>query len=131
MAAATELTANWLRGLRGYTLVAAGHRVVHGGPEFDRPVHIDDGVIDQLQRFESLAPLHQPNNLAAIRTMRRNRPGLPQVACFDTAFHRGHSMLADRYPFQKVSTTKGCAGTASTGYRTSTFPIACLRWLRI
>ena len=97
VAAATELTANWLRGLRGYTLVAAGHRVVHGGPEFDRPVHIDDGVIDQLQLFELLAPLHQPNNLAAIRTMRRNRPGLPQVACFDTAFHRGHSMLADRY----------------------------------
>ena len=95
--AATELTANWLRGLQGYTLVAAGHRVVHGGPEFNRPVLIDDGVLDQLERLVPLAPLHQPNNLAPIRTIRKNRPSLPQVACFDTAFHRGHSALADRY----------------------------------
>ncbi len=76
---------------------AVGHRVVHGGPDFSGPVRIDDAVIAQLERFVPLAPLHQPNNLLPIREIRKLLPDLPQVACFDTAFHRGHPPLADRY----------------------------------
>jgi acetate kinase len=71
--------------------------VVHGGPDYDRPVLIDDNVIARLERFVPLAPLHQPNNLAPIRSIRARFPDLPQVACFDTAFHRGHGAVADHY----------------------------------
>jgi acetate kinase len=76
---------------------AVGHRVVHGGPQYDRPVKINREVLSQLERYVSLAPLHQPNNLAPIRTLLERFPDLPQVACFDTAFHRGHGAVADRY----------------------------------
>jgi acetate kinase len=77
--------------------VAVGHRVVHGGPDYDRPVLIDHGVVGRLERFVSLAPLHQPHNLAPIRSLLANFPALPQVACFDTAFHRTHDAVADHY----------------------------------
>src|SRR6185295_18152815 len=70
-------------------------------PRFDRPVLIDQDVIAQLERYVSLAPLHQPNNLAPIRAIFVRSPGLPQVACFDTAFHRGHDALADHYALPK------------------------------
>ena len=76
---------------------AVGHRVVHGGPQYDRPVRVDTGVLADLEKYVSLAPLHQPNNLAAIRALLARFPNLPQVACFDTAFHRGHSAVADHY----------------------------------
>ena len=66
-------------------------------PDYDRPVLIDYGVIARLERFEALAPLHQPHNLAPIRALLVDFPALPQVACFDTAFHRGRGELADRY----------------------------------
>jgi acetate kinase len=94
---ATEATAVWLRETQKVNLVAVGHRVVHGGPDYDRPVLIDEEVLAHLERYVSLAPLHQPNNLAPIRALLARRPDLPQVACFDTAFHRGHSALADHY----------------------------------
>jgi acetate kinase len=90
-------TATWLRETQKVELVAVGHRVVHGGPEYDRPVLLDEKVLAHLERYVSLAPLHQPNNLAPIRTLFARRPDLPQVACFDTAFHRGHGALADHY----------------------------------
>ena len=77
--------------------MAVGHRVVHGGPKYDRPVAIDASVLANLERYKSLAPLHQPNNLAPIRTLMARRPDVLQVACFDTAFHRGHSAVADHY----------------------------------
>ena len=70
---------------------------MHGGPRFDRPVLVDQDVITELERYVSLAPLHQPNNLAPIRSIFARSPELPQVACFDTAFHRGHDALADHY----------------------------------
>jgi acetate kinase len=95
---AALLTAgSWLRGAHKIDPIAVGHRVVHGGPHFDRPVRIDDGILADLARYIPLAPLHQPNNLAPIRAIRARSPGLPQVACFDTAFHRTHGALADRY----------------------------------
>jgi acetate kinase len=95
--AAVQQTAAWLRETQRVDLVAVGHRVVHGGPEYDRPVLVDGEILARLERYVSLAPLHQPNNLAPIRTLLARRPDLPQVACFDTAFHRGHSAVADHY----------------------------------
>ncbi len=88
----------WIREyLAGQLPVAVGHRVVHGGPRFDRPVLIDDEIIAELERYVPLAPLHQPNNLTPIKAIRELLPEMPQVACFGTAFHREHSELADRY----------------------------------
>ncbi len=66
---------------------AAGHRIVHGGTSFTGPVRIDDGVLARLRALTALAPLHQPKSLAAVEAVQRARPGLPGVACFDTAFH--------------------------------------------
>jgi acetate kinase len=95
--AAIAVAADWLRQTQNVEFVAVGHRVVHGGPDYDRPVLIDQDVLARLDRYVPLAPLHQPNNLAPIRSLLALRPGVPQVACFDTAFHRQHSALADRY----------------------------------
>jgi acetate kinase len=95
--AATAAVAGWLRETQSFSLVAVGHRVVHGGPKYDRPVVIDPTVVANLEQYVPLAPLHQPNNLAPIRMLLTRRPELPQVACFDTAFHRGHSAVADHY----------------------------------
>jgi acetate kinase len=71
----------------GHRLVAAGHRVVHGGVRFTQPTLVTPDVVDQLAALVPLAPLHQPHNLAPIRALAQLRPDLPQVACFDTAFH--------------------------------------------
>lgn len=87
----------WLRTLEGFTLRAIGHRVVHGGPDFSQPVRIDEAVLARLASFQELAPLHQPNNLAPIRLAMQIDPSVPQVACFDTAFHRGHAPHTDCY----------------------------------
>jgi len=87
----------WLRETQNLNPIAVGHRVVHGGPEYNRPVMVDDEVLAHLERYVPLAPLHQPNNLAPIHSIRARSPHLPQVACFDTAFHRGHGALADHY----------------------------------
>jgi len=95
--AAISTVAEWLRETQSFNLVAVGHRVVHGGPKYDRPVIIDHAAVATLDQYVSLAPLHQPNNLAPIRALLTRRPELPQVACFDTAFHRGHSAVADHY----------------------------------
>jgi acetate kinase len=95
--AALSRTGAWLREDHEIEPIAVGHRVVHGGPDYDRPVVVDDHVIERLERYVSLAPLHQPHNLAPIRSIRARFPQLPQVACFDTGFHRGHSAVADHY----------------------------------
>jgi acetate kinase len=95
--AAMATAGAWLRNELRITPIAAGHRVVHGGPDYDKPVLIDHGVVSRLERYVALAPLHQPHNLAPIRSLLTNFPKLPQVACFDTAFHRSHGALADHY----------------------------------
>ena len=87
----------WLRDELRITPMAVGHRVVHGGPDYDRPVLVDHGLVARLERYVALAPLHQPYNLAPIKSLLANLPALPQVACFDTAFHRGHDGVADHY----------------------------------
>jgi acetate kinase len=96
-AAAIAAAGDWLRETQKVKLVAVGHRVVHGGPHYERPVVVNNEVLAQLEQLSSLAPLHQPNNLAPIRMLMTRRPELIQVACFDTAFHRTHSALADHY----------------------------------
>lgn len=78
-------------------VAAVGHRVVHGGLAFSSPVIVDDGIIEQLSGLVPLAPLHQPHNLAGIVAAERAFPGVPQVACFDTAFHRAHPFVNDAF----------------------------------
>ena len=78
-------------------VAGVGHRVVHGGATFAAPMHIDDALIEALARLEPLAPLHQPHNLDGIRAARAHFAGVPQVACFDTAFHRGHDFVHDTF----------------------------------
>lgn len=94
---AMAVAGDWLRDELRVTPIAVGHRVVHGGPDYSRPVLIDHGVVSRLERLVALAPLHQPHNLAPIRSLLANFPTLPQVACFDTAFHRTHDAVADHY----------------------------------
>jgi acetate kinase len=95
--AALGKVVEFLRAEIGTLPTAVGHRVVHGGPDYSEPILIDDVLLERLQAFAPLAPLHQPNNLGPIRTLRQRQPQLPQIACFDTAFHRGHPEIADRY----------------------------------
>ncbi len=78
-------------------LLAVGHRVVHGGQHYSAPVLIDATVLNDLDNLTPLAPLHQPHNLAAIRAFQEIMPALPQVACFDTAFHRTQPSAAQRF----------------------------------
>ena len=94
---ALAAAASWLRDELHIHPIAIGHRVVHGGPDYDSPVRVDAEVLRRLERYIPLAPLHQPYNLAPIRSVLTRFPEILQVACFDTAFHRGHSALADRY----------------------------------
>jgi len=81
----------------GQVLAGVGHRVVHGGADHSAPLLITAPVMEKLDTFVPLAPLHQPHNLAAIRALQQARPDLPQVACFDTAFHRSQEMVAQLY----------------------------------
>jgi acetate kinase len=94
---ALQTAGAWLRETQKLEPAAIGHRVVHGGPEYDQPIVIDQEVLARLERYAPLAPLHQPNNLAPIRALLERMPDVPQVACFDTAFHRTHDALADHY----------------------------------
>jgi acetate kinase len=84
-------------GLAGRRLAAVGHRVVHGGPDFADAVPVDSAVVAALEKLAALAPLHQPHNLAPIRALLAAIPELPQVACFDTAFHRTNPDVAQRF----------------------------------
>jgi len=90
---------DWLRSTQGpgRRLAAVGHRVVHGGTDFTAPVRVDAGVVEKLQRYVPLAPLHQPHNLGPIRELLARAPELPQVACFDTAMHRTNPPLAQMF----------------------------------
>lgn len=96
--AAFGVIAGWLRTVRQLgRLVAVGHRVAHGGANFAAPVLLDNRVLDELKKLVPLVPLHQPANLAGIEAVHAHQPRLPQVACFDTSFHRDHPELADRF----------------------------------
>jgi acetate kinase len=99
---------SWLRQHQeGRKLVAIGHRVVHGGEAFSRPVLVDEAVIQRLQALVPLAPLHQPHNVEPIRIVRRRLPGVPQVACFDTAFHQSQSDIAGLFALPREMRERG------------------------
>ncbi len=104
---AQAVLGGWLVQHSGAPPVAVGHRVVHGGPHLTAPARIDDALLAQLEALIPLAPLHQPNNLAPILSIRSRRPDLPQVACFDTGFHRGHSAVVERYALPEALYSKG------------------------
>ena len=78
-------------------VVGVGHRIVHGGMQYAKPVLVDKGVLEALARLEPLAPLHQPHNLAGVRAAMSAFPGVPQVACFDTAFHDTQPAVNQRF----------------------------------
>ena len=83
--------------LGGDQLIGVGHRVVHGGLEYSQPVRVNAGVLQALEKFVPLAPLHQPHNLAPIRLLLERAPQLPQIACFDTSFHRSNPEIAQMF----------------------------------
>jgi len=90
-----------------HELRAVGHRVVHGGMAYSAPVRTDAAVVATLEQFVPLAPLHQPNNLAPIRILLERQPTLPQVACFDTAFHSTQPALAQSFALPAEITDRG------------------------
>ena len=99
---AIDALATWLRSkYHGARVLGVGHRVVHGGPRFDRPTIVNDDILAQLKNLSPLAPLHQPYNLAAIEAVSERLPGVPQVACFDTSFHRGHERVVELVPLPR------------------------------
>ncbi len=96
--AALDRSLTELRDLGVPSPSAVGHRVVHGGPHHAGPILIDDGVLAELQHLVPFAPLHQPASIVGIERMRERCPGVLQVACFDTAFHRRMPEAAQRLP---------------------------------
>ena len=93
--------------LGGDSLIAVGHRVVHGGPDHDRPQTVTPDLLMALDRLVPLAPLHEPHNIAPMRAIARARPDLPQIACFDTAFHHDMPRLATRLAIPLRYETEG------------------------
>ncbi|MCC0008457.1 MAG: acetate/propionate family kinase [Hyphomicrobiaceae bacterium] len=81
----------------GARVIAVGHRITHGGPDFSGPQVLDSASLDRLRRFIPWAPLHQPYNLEAVDGAARVFPGAIQVGCFDTGYHRGHPWVSDAY----------------------------------
>jgi len=101
--AALDVLAGWLRGRYGGSRVlGVGHRVVHGGAKYAGPCIVTPAVLDDLRALVPLAPLHQPYNIAAIEAVAAQLPGVPQVACFDTSFHRGQLAVAELVPLPKA-----------------------------
>jgi acetate kinase len=105
---AIKFIGDYLRGHReGHRLAAVGHRVVHGGLEFAQATLVTPDVVDKLAKLIPLAPLHQPHNLAPIRVLAERRPEVPQVACFDTAFHRTQPETAQAFALPHAITGQG------------------------
>jgi acetate kinase len=105
---ALDALASWLRSrFGGARVLGVGHRVVHGGARHDRPILLTREILADLRELTPLAPLHQPYNLAAIEAVFERMPDVPQVACFDTSYHRGHSAVADLVPLPQNLTRTG------------------------
>jgi acetate kinase len=104
--AALDALFNWLDA-QHVSLAAVGHRVVHGGTQFSAPVQVTPEVLQQLADLTPLAPLHQPHNVRPIRALMKKHPELPQIACFDTAFHRTQPKLATTYAIPRKITAEG------------------------
>jgi acetate kinase len=91
----------------GWRICGVGHRVVHGAQRFSQPIILDAAIVDALRGFIPLAPLHQPHNLAGIDAMTSALPGIPQIACFDTAFHRSQPEVAQLFALPRAITAQG------------------------
>jgi acetate kinase len=106
---AIEFLFTWGRGgaLGEHRIIAAGHRVVHGGMKFAAPVLVNAETLAELEALVPLAPLHQPHNVAAIKAVAQMAPGLPQVACFDTAFHRAQPAVAQAFALPRRYADEG------------------------
>jgi acetate kinase len=105
---AIEHLIGFLRGHRGdHRLIAIGHRVVHGGLNYAEPTLVNAEALTNLEKLIPLAPLHQPHNLAPIRIVAERTPDMPQVACFDTAFHRAQPELAQAFALPSAITDRG------------------------
>lgn len=105
---ALEFLVDWLHGHEaGWRIVGVGHRVVHGGSVYSLPVLLTDQCTDKLRHLVPLAPLHQPHNLDGIDAMHECLPGIPQVGCFDTAFHRSQPEVAQRFALPRKITDEG------------------------
>jgi len=105
--AALDKVISFLRQTIGSLPTAIGHRVVHGGPNYSEPTVVTAAALAELERLAPLAPLHQPHNVGLIRLILARQPHLLQVACFDTAFHRGHADVADRYAIPEALFAEG------------------------
>ena len=106
--AALKIILEWLHHVLSYVHIqAVGHRVVHGGAIYLEPVLINDSVIHELESFYALAPLHEPHNIAGIKAAREVFGDIPQIACFDTAFHRSHSYINDTYALPRTLYEEG------------------------
>jgi acetate kinase len=100
--AAIDILGNWLRSkYQGGRIVGVGHRVVHGGSRFSGPTVVTREILAELKELTPLAPLHQPHNLSPIEAIFDRMPEVPQVACFDTGFHRGHAAVATLVPLPR------------------------------
>ena len=97
-----DFTLRWLRANLADSIIAFGHRVVHGGDKFSEPILVNESILTQLEAFTPMAPLHQPFNLAGIRSAQSLWPDTSQVACFDTAFHQTQPRIARMFglPFE-------------------------------
>ncbi len=119
---------NWIKRYDGgISIKAAGHRVVHGGRHHTGPALVTDALLADLETLIPLAPLHQPHNLAAIRCVAASEPDLPQVACFDTSFHRTQSKLASTFALPRALSDEGIIRYGFHGlsydYIASTLPL--------
>ncbi len=126
-ASAIALIHTWLLNyLAGGTLLAVGHRVVHGGQHYSAPVLINATVLAELETLIPLAPLHQPHNLTIIHLLLESMPSIPQVACFDTAFHHTQPDVAQRFAIPRSFTDEGVRSYGFHGlsyeYITSVLP---------
>ena len=110
--------------LNGEPVLAVGHRVVHGGTDYASPVRVDPTVIERLASLIPLAPLHQPHNLEPIRAIAEHAPQILQVACFDTAFHRSQSELAQSFALPRDLTD---AGVRRYGFHGLSYEYICSR----
>jgi len=105
---ALDSLATWLRAnYAGARVLGVGHRVVHGGSRRAGPAVVTPALLEELRKLTPLAPLHQPHNLAAIDALTERMPGVPQVACFDTSFHRGQPAVAELVPLPREIRSAG------------------------
>jgi acetate kinase len=115
----------WIEQHTGERLFAAGHRIVHGGTRTHVAALIDSSVMDEMEALIPIAPLHQPACLAPVRFLAREHPHLPQVACFDTAFHHSLGRLETLYGLPRGLSEEASVAMAFTACLTNTSPASC------